>query len=154
VGGPAAVNEYLKSIGTSGINVQDSEKTLGIDARTQYRNYADPRALVSLLRLIADHSPLSPEHTQLLLGWMTNASTSNNRIKGLLPVGTVVAHKTGTSRAVTNDVGLITLPDGQRLAIAILVTDSPESVEVRESVIARITEAVWSEATHPPRVNP
>lgn len=51
-------------------------------------------------------------------GLMTETPTGLQRIKGLLPDGTVVAHKTGTSRTVggvtaaTNDVGLVTLPNG------------------------------------------
>lgn len=57
---------------------------------------------------------------------MTETSTGLKRLKGLLPDGTVVAHKTGTSSTVngvtaaTNDVELVTLPNGQHLAIASL----------------------------------
>ena len=108
--------------------------------------------MVRLLRLLADDSPLTPDHTGLLLRLMTQSGTSNARIKGLLPPNTEVAHKTGTSREdtgithATNDVGLITMRNGKKLAIAVMIKDSPASEEVREQVIAQITKAVWSEA--------
>ena len=58
-------------------------------------------------------------------------TTGSARIKGLLPAGTVVAHKTGTTGTVmdfngsTNDAGVILLPGGGgQLAIAVYVKGS------------------------------
>ena len=48
----------------------------------------------------------------------------------------------GLTRA-TNDVGIVTLPDGRHMAVAIFVADSTANVTVRENVIARITRAAW-----------
>lgn len=82
---------------------------------------------------------------------MTETPTGLNRIKGLLPAGTVVAHTTGTSRTVdgvtaaTNDVGLVTLPNGQHLAIAVFVSDSMADDATREEVIAKVARATWDE---------
>jgi beta-lactamase class A len=61
-------------------------------------------------------------------------------------------HKTGTSGSAdgvafaTNEVGLITLPDGRRLALAIFVTDSIADEAVRDEVIARIARATYDAA--------
>ncbi len=46
----------------------------------------------------------------------------------------------------TNDIGLITLPDGRRLAIAIFVTDSKADEATRDAVIARIARAAYDQA--------
>ena len=152
LGGPSVVDAYVKSLGIAGISIRDTEKTLGMDVRAQYRNYVQPGAMVALLRLIADRSPLSPGHTELLLRWMTDTDTGEHRLKGLLPQNTIVAHKTGTSGQdngithATNDVGLITLPNGSKLAIAVFVADSPQTESVRERVIAQIARAIWDEA--------
>jgi beta-lactamase class A len=43
----------------------------------------------------------------------------------------------------TNDIGLITLPDGRRLAIAVFITDSKADENTREKVIARIARAAY-----------
>jgi beta-lactamase class A len=129
IGGPAVLKQHLDSLGFASIHQQDSEHTLHAYQKLQYRDYAEPTAMVALLWLLADHSPLNPEHTELLNTWMLEATSGPKRIKGLLPAGTPVAHKTGSSGEefgmipATNDVGLITLPDGRRLAVAIFVTE-------------------------------
>jgi beta-lactamase class A len=152
LGGPSVPNAYVRSLGITGIHIIDTEQALGRDVKLEDRNSAEPRALVALLRRLADRSPLSPEHTQLLLGWMTASHTGDHRIRALLPPGTVVADKTGTSGSArkvtnaTNDAGLITLPDGRRLAVAIMVADSAAPEAVRERVIAEIAQAVWKAA--------
>ncbi len=157
LGGPSVANAYVRSLGIEGIEIRDNEKTLNNDERLQERNAATPRALVDLLRLLADHSPLTSEHTQLVLGWMTSSHTGDTRIKTLLPPGTIVADKTGTSGATrtytdaTNDAALITLPDGRRLALVVLVADVKAPYVVRERVIGEIAKAVWDAAVHAPQ---
>ena len=105
-----------------------------------------------MLRRISDNSPLGPEQTRMLLQWMQEASSGAERIKGELPVATIVMQKTGSSgtrdgmAAATNDIGLITLPDGRRLAIAIFVTDSKADDATRDSAIARIARAAYDES--------
>jgi beta-lactamase class A len=152
IGGPEVLQKYLDSLGFTAIHQQDSEHTLHGDQKLQYRNYAEPAAMVALLRLLADHSPLSVEHTVLLNTWMLEASSGPQRIKGLLPTGTPVAHKTGSSGKefgmipATNDVGLITLPDERRLAVAIFVTDAHADETTCEAVIARIALAIYGDA--------
>jgi beta-lactamase class A len=152
IGGPDVLQQYLDSLGMSAIHQQDSEHTLHSDQRLQYRDYAEPAAMVALLRLFADHSPLNPEHTALLNGWMLEATSGPNRIKGLLPAGTPVAHKTGSSGVewgmipATNDVGLITLPDGRRLALAVFVVDAQANQHACDHVIAAIAKAIYDEA--------
>ena len=41
---------------------------------------------------------------------MERYQTGEARLKGILPEGTIVAHKTGTVGNTTNDIGIITLP--------------------------------------------
>lgn len=150
IGGPAVVTQYLRSLGVNDIAVANTEKELqGQDLTLQYRNYATPDAAVNLLRALKEGKGLVKSSQALLLQWMTQTTTGPKRIKGLLPEGTVVAHKTGTSRTVdgitaaTNDVGLVTLPNGRHLAIAVFVSDSGANNATREEVIAKVTRAVW-----------
>jgi beta-lactamase class A len=157
IAGPATVDTYVRSIGIDGFHLQDGEHGLRREVGIQYRNWFEPTSAVKLLRRISDDSPLTPEHTQLLLEWMKDSPTGPHRIKGELPSGTIVMHKTGTSDSAnglayaTNDVGLIILPDGRRLAIPIFVTDSAADDETRERVIARIARAAYDAAVEPPQ---
>lgn len=139
----------------TGFHLEDNERALHRDTALQYRNWFEPQGAVELLRIISDHSPLAAQHTQLLLSWM-RPTTPTKRLDGDLPSGTVVAHKSGSSdvengvAAATNDIGLITLPDGRQLAIAVFVTDSTADAATRDQVIARIARAAYDAATQKP----
>ena len=147
VGGPKAVNEYIAALRVSGFHLQDSEAVLHHEVSAQYRNWFEPAGAVQFRR-ISNNSPLTSEHTDLLLGWMTPA-VRTKRLEGDLPAGTRVAHKSGTSDVddgvahATNDIGLIPLPDGRRIAIAVFVTDSTADESTREQVIARIARTAY-----------
>ena len=146
--GPDAVGDYIASFGVKGFHLQDGERALHQEVSVQYRNWFEPAGAVQLLRRISDDSPLTRVHTDLLLSWMED-SPLTDRLKGDLPPGTRVAHKAGTSDVdngvahATNDIGLITLPDGRRLAIAVFVTDSVADEATRKKVIARIARAAY-----------
>ena len=140
VGGAERVTEYLRSIDVRDIVVATSEMEMSRSHDVQYRNWATPEGALTLLRKVRDPR---------LLRFMTETGTGPHRLKGLLPAGTVVAHKTGTSgtsnglTSATNDIGLITMPDGRHIAIAVFVADSKVDTAVREGVIARAARAVW-----------
>ena len=153
LGGPVAVQRSLDALGLPSIHVRDSERALHDDQHLQYRNDAEPAAMVALLRRLADNSPLNAANTKLLLTWMSESTVGAHRIRAGLPAGTVLAHRTGTSgeenglAPATNDVGLITLPDGRRLVLAIFVTDSRADEATRDAVIAHITRVIYDAAT-------
>lgn len=147
--GAEQVTKYLRESGVEGITVATTEGEMSRDEMAQYRNWATPEAMLSLLRLLHEGKTLSAASRGLLLELMTSTPTGPRRIKGMLPAGTVVAHKTGTSATVdgltraTNDVGLIKLPDGRYLALAVFVSDTKAEETVREGVIAKIARAGW-----------
>jgi len=121
------------------------------------RDTATPDGMARLLVLLARGRLISPSSTTLLLGMMTETPTGPNRLRGLLPAGTRVAHKTGTAgdvggvTAVVNDVGIVTLPDGSRVAIAVLAKRSARGTEAAERAIALISRAVYDRAARPRR---
>jgi len=150
IGGPKAVTDYVASLDIAGFHLEDGEHGLHRNPAAQYSNWFTATAAAQLLRRIVDRPPLSPTHTALLLDWMERSVKP--RLKVDLPANTVVAHKAGTSGVdsgiahATNDIGLITLPDGRRLAIAVFVTDSKADEATRERVISRIGRAAYDAA--------
>jgi beta-lactamase class A len=108
------------------------------------RDTATPRAMTSLLTKIARGEALKDSTTALLLDIMRRSTTGAGRIKGMLHPDVIVSHKTGTIGATTNDVGIITLPDGAgQVALSVFIKGSTLSVEQRERVIAHIARAVY-----------
>lgn len=155
--GVEAVGKYLNELGINEIIVANSEKEIGQDWETQYRNWASPAASVQLLRSLHERRGLSETSQQLLYKFMIETPTFPTRLKGLLPKTAVVAHKTGSSgaskgvTAATNDIGIVTLPNGHHLAIAVYVSDSPTDLATRERVIAQTAKAIWDSVTRSTR---
>ena len=144
-----AVNKYLNELGINELIVANTEKEIGQDWETQYRNWASPAGAVQLLRSLHERRGLSETSQQLLYKFMIETPTFPTRLKGLLPKTAVVAHKTGSSgtsngiTAATNDIGIVTLPNGHHLAIVVFVSDSAVDLAAREKVIAQIAKAIW-----------
>lgn len=123
-------------------------------ARARYtrdpRDTATPDDMAALLVRLQRGSLLPRPFTNLLLDLMARVKTGPQRLKGRLPPDTIVAHKTGTTEVVINDVGLITLPDGGgHLAMAVLTMNGARSAAT-ERVIAEMAAAVYESFTGKP----
>jgi len=148
-GGPEKTTAYVRALGIADMRIAATEAEMSRDPMVQYSNFSTPRAAVALLAALQT-SPGVPARTRaILLTEMRNSTPGPKRLKGLLPSGTIVAHKTGTDATrngltrATNDIGIITLPRGRHLAIAVFVKDSTADQTTREDTIARIARSVF-----------
>ncbi len=108
------------------------------------KDTSTPEAMTDLLVKLYTKPILSLDSKALLLDIMRRCETGLTRIKGVLPPGTEVMHKTGTIGMTTNDVGIITLPsNGGHLAISVFVKSSVKEVPERERAIAEVSRAVY-----------
>jgi beta-lactamase class A len=148
-GGPDAVTKYLRSVG-----IQDM--TIGASYRNGQelveKNRGTPKATALLLKKFLADKLISDSSSQLLWMTMERSLPGADRIKGQLPEGTVVAHKTGTSGTnatgaiiALNDAGIIRLPNGKHIAIAAFVGNSKASPEASAKIIATASKMVWDE---------
>ena len=156
VGGPVAANAWLKARGHGDINLgtrtlketfsSGAPAATNADAETLERT-ATPRAMMRFLADLQRGELLAQRHTSILLDIMSR--TVGERMSLFLPPGTKVQHKTGTlfgAQGISvNDVGVVALPGGAPLAIAVYIGDSPESVShtTRDRTIGHITRAVY-----------
>lgn len=107
------------------------------------RDTSTPEDMAELLTRIFNGRALSPASTAALVGILERCRTGESRLKGRLPAGTVVAHKTGTLGGSVNDVGVITLPRGAgQVVIAVFVKQSAAPMAERELAIAEIARSV------------
>lgn len=150
LGGPQKVQQFIEGKGIRDVAIANTEEEIQGDWSVQYRNWTTPAAAGRLLEKFYKNEMVSTPSTKYLLDIMLGTVTGAKRIKGLLPEGTAVAHKTGWSgmneegvTAATNDIGLMFLPDGGVVAIAAFVSDSKESAETNEEVIARASKVGW-----------
>lgn len=149
-GGPMAVDRFIKKLGIKDMVITTTEAEMKTAWKVQYTNWTTPGAMVKLLLLFENGKILSAKNTAYLKQLMTETENSPNRIKGLLPANAVFTHKTGTSNtdaqgmtAATNDIGILTLPDGSKLAIAAFVSDYKGGVAKGERTIAAISKMIW-----------
>jgi beta-lactamase class A len=107
-----------------------------------------PRGAIAFLLALAEGRLGSPRATAQLLGIMTASQTGPQRLRAALPAGATLAHKTGTGPTLlgvctaVNDIGIVTLPDGTRVAIAVLYSGSTAPADTREAVLADVGRAV------------
>lgn len=149
VGGFENVNNWLSRKGISGQRLDHTMATLVRDdgkvdpARViDTRTSSTPRAMIALLAAIDRGGVLAPESRAVLLDTMTRTSTGKTRIRAGVPEGTLVAHKTGTLAGVTDDVGIVRLPDGRHLAVAFFVT-GPEGHAAHARLISRMMRTIY-----------
>jgi beta-lactamase class A len=147
VGGPQVVDARMRGFGIKGMSIRLSEREM---TAGKGDNTATPAATVTLLVSMArQRLGLLPASAKYLEDLLLHVATGAKRIKGALPPGTPVAHKSGSSRTqdgktdATNDVGLISLPNGNRIAIAVFVHDSPADERTREETIANLARAAY-----------
>ena len=148
LGGPEAAEAYIHSLGLESITIATDYADMA--ENTIYANQSSPQDMLELLRMFYDNELLSASSTELLWRKLVETSTGPDRIKGLLPEGTVVGHKTGTSgtdeagiTAAFNDIGIVKLPDGGSFAVVIFIADSKEDSATNASTIAEIAKAAY-----------
>ena len=150
IGGPSAVNSYVHSKGITDVAIAANEEQMHASWNVQFDNWTTPGAAADLLVKLYNGIVVSDTSFAFIRRVMEDTVTGEKRIKGGVPAGTVVAHKTGTSgtnekgiAAATNDIGVVQLPNGKRYAIAVLVANSTENSETNEQIIAEISRAAW-----------
>ena len=149
VGGPAAVNRWIKTTGVEGMRIDRDIATLVRDdgefdpARTvDLRDSATPVAMAQLLSGLFQGQWLSQRSRAFLLGTMERCVTGKRRMRALLPSDARIAHKTGTLNNTASDVGIIQAPDGHAYAVAIYVTGQGGKPN-RDARIASIARTIY-----------
>ena len=149
VGGPPAVNRWLRSSGVAGLRLDRDIATLVRDdgeydpARMiDSRDSATPKAMAQLLSGIYQGRWLAANSRAFLLATMEQCVTGKRRMRSQLPSDTRIAHKTGTLSNTSSDVGLIQTADGRVYAVAIYVTGQGGHVG-RDAKIAEIARTLY-----------
>jgi beta-lactamase class A len=112
-------------------------------------NGATADALVAMLAMLDRGDVLSAKSRGWLTAAMQATRTGPMRIRAGLPEGTRLAHRTGTGDTVSgmtvarNDIGIVTLPDGSRLALAILTAGTRADEAQVEARMAKAARVAW-----------
>ena len=102
-----------------------------------------PADMCRLLELIESRAILDPESCTAIVELLKRIQSAT-RIPGLLPKGTVVAHKTGSYRRLRNDVGIVYAPNGP-YAVALFARELARDNIDDDGALARISLAIYDE---------
>lgn len=136
--GAANINTTLKAAGISDFHV--------FVAWGEDDNVATPRAVGTLLTLLAKRQLISPAASDRMLVRLERQQI-NDRLPAGLPQGVVVAHKTGNLPGLTHDAGIIFTPSGPRVVVA-MTWDAYEADAF--AFIANVASVVYSAVLEPP----
>jgi len=149
LGGPHEVEKDLAARGVKDVRISLDEKGMGAAMKKNLaafesgaENGASPEAMAALLARLFRGELLSRASTDRILDAMRRCTTGDRRLRAGLPKGTEVFDKTGTVRSCSNDAGILTLPDGTHLVIAVF-TRGGRDAAARDETIARVARAAW-----------
>ncbi|TXC73659.1 serine hydrolase [Sphingorhabdus soli] len=109
---------------------------------------AQPSAVVAALAKLARGELLSAQSTKLLTETLSRTHSGPQRLKGGVPAGWQIGHKTGTGQEFGgtstgyNDIGILTAPDGTRYAIAVMLAETTASIPERMRLMQNVVRAV------------
>jgi beta-lactamase class A/beta-lactamase class A VEB len=152
IGGPQVVEDYFVKNNFKDISIKINEEVMQGNWDLQFQNWTTPKEANRILAAFHAHDQkfLSKQSYDFVWKVMKQTETGKDRLKGQLPKGTVVAHKTGWSgmnkagvTAATNNIGVVYLPQGKHFYISVFVANSTESPATNEKIIADIAKAAW-----------
>lgn len=109
---------------------------------------ATPEGVVDGLARLQRGELLSASSTAFMLSVLGQVRTGRSRLKGGLPKGWSIGHKTGTGQDLAgasigiNDVGVLTAPDGRRYAVAVMIPSTRQPIKKRTEMMQAVTGAV------------
>lgn len=145
IGGPDAVDSYIRSLGLSDFRIACTEAEMHSDRTACLRNWTTPLSAVRLLEVFWDRRD-SDEYHRFVWDTMSGCETGQERIPGRISDRVqTIAHKTGTGDMLSdgrvsavNDIGIVVLPNGRHFSLAVFVCDAACTMLQCESLIADI----------------
>ncbi|MBR5029346.1 MAG: serine hydrolase [Bacteroidales bacterium] len=136
-GKPKVVTKFLHKLGFPNIHIRFTERQLHKNPAKAIENNATPWEMVRLFEWLYNHKD---DNQYLTFVWntMSKCSTGLKRIPAAIPEGATIVHKTGTGfpngdgTQDMNDAGVVILPDGRCVFIAIFIANSKSENEIAE----------------------
>lgn len=144
VGGPAGLDDFVKTHGDAVTRFDRTEPELNQIAAGDERDTSTPAAMTQTLqRFLLTDSTLNDASRQRLIGWLQQATTGVHRLRAGLPEGWQIGHKTGTSdQGAANDVAILWPPSGAPILVTCFVLAPQVSDTVRDAAHAAVARTI------------
>ncbi|CCH31249.1 class A beta-lactamase [Saccharothrix espanaensis] len=143
LGGPAGLTAFLRGIGDGVTRADRTEPALTEAAPGDPRDTTSPRAIGTDYQRIVLGDVLPADKRAFLRDLLERNTTGARRIRAGVPLGWVVADKTGTGEYGTvNDIGLGWQPNAAPLVIAVMSSKTTTDAKYDEALIAEAAAQV------------
>lgn len=145
LGGPEFITDFAHSIGNQSFNIKHYEADLNSNPKNGDDTSTPKDMAISLQKLTLGQA-LTESHRSQLVTWMRNNTAGYKKIRAGVPVGWVVADKTGSGDyGIANDIGILWAPFSQPIVLAIYTVQNKPDAKPREDIVASATSLIIDE---------
>jgi len=145
LGGPAALQDWLRDLGDTTTRADRPEPDLGDVGPGDERDTSTPRALAGSLERVLLGDALAADDRDLLDTWLRDTTTTQALVRAGVPDGWVVADRSGAAAYGTRDVVAVVRPPDRAPWVLALMSDrrdAGEDATSDDALLARATEVV------------
>lgn len=136
-GGPEAVTSFARSFGDDTFRLDRREPELNTAIPGDPRDTSTPDSMANATRGLLFGNVLPKTKQDVLMHWLLNNTTGNQRIRAGVPSGWAVGDKTGTGDyGTTNDVAVFWPDGGGAVILAVYYTQDDKDAKAKNEVIA------------------
>lgn len=145
LGGPQVVTDFAHAIGNQSFNVEHYECDLNSNPRDHHDTSTPKDMAISLQKLLLGNVLAENERARLIQ-WMRNDAVGYKRIRAGVPIGWVVADKTGSGAyGIANDIGILWSPTCKPIVLAIYTAQNKRDAKSRDDIVASTTSIILDE---------
>jgi beta-lactamase class A len=146
LGGLDAVNRFARSIGDNQFRIDRWEPELSTAIPGDIRDTTTPLAMTTSFQKLTYGDVLAAPQHDLLITWLLENTTGNERIRAGVPKNWSVGDKTGTGEyGTTNDVAIIWPTNCKPIIMTIFFTQPIKSAKKRNDVLAKAAHLLIQE---------
>lgn len=144
--GPEGLTKFARASGDDITRLDRAEIALNSNLPGDLRDTTTPRAMVGSMERVLLGAVLSEPSRQMLIQWMINSSTGQQRIRAGLPANWKAGDKTGTgANGAVNDLAIVWPPIRKPLLVAVYMSESTQSLEMLSAAHAQVAAEVVRE---------
>ncbi|MEO7062790.1 MAG: class A beta-lactamase [Dokdonella sp.] len=143
LGGPAAVTQFVRSLGDPVTRLDRIEPELNVGAPNDVRDTTTPNAMLESMRRVLLGHALSDVSRAVLIGWLRACTTGADKLRAGVPHDWSGGDKTGSgSKGETNDVAILWPPQRKPSLVTAYYAGSRADAAGRSAVLADVGRIV------------
>ncbi|MBX3708330.1 MAG: class A beta-lactamase [Gammaproteobacteria bacterium] len=144
LGGPTGLNTFARSIQDKHFKLNHWWPDEALSSPESREDESTPAAMEASLRKLILGDVLASSQREMLMTWLKNNITGENRIRAGVPKGWVVGDKTGSGfhYGTTNDIAVIWPPKCAPIIVTIFYSSNKKDSPKREDILSSATRII------------